>query len=248
MEWTGLTEDVTSPILDDSTGEKAVIGKLTVMNDEWSMKAIHAAAAAWDGGQGDWPQMSLRDRVLAIEKYLSVLAEKRDEIVEVLMWEICKNSADAAKEFDRTVDFAREVIHAVRAGKNEEFQEWTTIGGIRARVRRGPVGVCLMLAPYNYPLNEMYAMMVPALLLGNVVVLKLPAIGALAHILTIDALRQALPKGVISFLTGSGRATLPPVMQSGKVDALGFIGGSKGADALVAAHSRPHRLKVSRPL
>ena len=40
-----------------------------------------------------------------------------------------------------------------------------------ARVRRGPVGVVLFLAPFNYPLNEMYAMLIPALLMGNTVVM-----------------------------------------------------------------------------
>ena len=40
------------------------------------------------------------------------------------------------------------------------------------QVRRGPLGVVLFLAPFNYPLNEMYAMLIPALVLGNTCVLK----------------------------------------------------------------------------
>lgn len=46
------------------------------------------------------------------------------------------------------------------------------------------MGVMLGLAPFNYPLNEMYAMLMPALLMGNTAVLKLPAIGGLVHLLT----------------------------------------------------------------
>ena len=56
--------------------------------------------------------------------------------------------------------------------------------GTTVRVRRGPIGVMLALAPFNYPLNEMYAMLIPALLMGNTAVLKLPAIGGLAHVLS----------------------------------------------------------------
>jgi len=179
---------------------------------------------------------------------LESIRERRAEIVDVLMWEIAKTASDAAKEFDRTVEFAQQVIAAIRAGEYVSdagsAQEFADVGGVRATVRRGPVGVALFLAPYNYPLNELYAMCVPALLMGNCVVLKLPAIGALAHILTVDALLKHFPKGVINFVTGSGRATLPGIMGTGKVDALGFIGGSNGADALVKAHPHPHRLKV----
>merc|ERR1712091_81002 len=80
--------------------------------------------------------------------------------------------------------------------------------------------------------------------MGNPVILKLPAIGALAHVLTVDALQKCLPKGVVNFVSGSGRETLPSVMEGGLVDCLGFIGGSKGADALIKQHPRPHRLKV----
>ena len=45
-------------------------------------------------------------------------------------------------------------------------------------------------------------------------------------------------------LTGSGRATMGPIMESGLVDVLGFIGGTRGADALIKAHPTPHSLKV----
>lgn len=96
----------------------------------------------------------------------------------------------------------------------------------------------------NYPLNEMYAILMPALLMGNTVVMKLPAIGGLVHILTAPAFAKYLPPGVVNFVSGAGRATMGPIMETGLVDVLGFIGGVKGADALIKAHPSPHRLKV----
>jgi glyceraldehyde-3-phosphate dehydrogenase (NADP+) len=47
--------------------------------------------------------MSPKQRIEHVEQYLAGLRAKRDEIVNLLMWEICKNSADAAKEVDRTI-------------------------------------------------------------------------------------------------------------------------------------------------
>ena len=54
-----------------------------------------AAKAAWDEGQGTWPQMSVQARIEAMEKYVAAVKERREEIINVLMWEICKNTADA---------------------------------------------------------------------------------------------------------------------------------------------------------
>ena len=148
------------------------------------------------------------------------------------MWEIAKNAGDAAKEFDRTMEFVDAVIAELRKDPTvgQGFSQWEVVSGVGVRVRRGPIGVMLALAPFNYPLNEMYAMLIPSLLMGNVAVLKLPAIGGLVHVLTAPAFQKILPKGVINFVSGSGRATMGPIMESGLVDVLGFIGGTKGAD------------------
>jgi glyceraldehyde-3-phosphate dehydrogenase (NADP+) len=55
--------------------------------------------------------------------------------------------------------------------------------------------------------------------------LQVPATGGLAHYLTADAFAQALPPGVINFVSGSGRDTMPPLMRTGDIDILAFIGG-----------------------
>eukprot|EP00746_Dinoflagellata_sp_MGD_P146439 gnl/MRDRNA2_/MRDRNA2_78909_c0_seq1.p1 gnl/MRDRNA2_/MRDRNA2_78909_c0~~gnl/MRDRNA2_/MRDRNA2_78909_c0_seq1.p1 ORF type:complete len:565 (-),score=150.98 gnl/MRDRNA2_/MRDRNA2_78909_c0_seq1:633-2327(-) len=245
LPFSGETTDVTSPIIDNSTGERTVIGKVAAFAEADALQAVEAAAKAWDKGQGHWPQLPLSDRIAVIKKYMECLAPSRGSIVNALMWEICKNTADASQEFDRTMKFIDAVIAQLESSDStENFGKWTTVSGVRGRVRRGPIGVTMMLAPFNYPLNEMYAMMIPALLMGNVIVLKLPAVGGLAHILTVNALKEALPPGVVNFVTGAGRKTMGPIMASGLVDCMGFIGGAKATDALIKQHPQPHRLKV----
>lgn len=243
-KWTGAVIEVRTPIIDESTGEQAIIGKLPALTETDALEALEAAKTAWDEGQGTWPQMTQAARISAVETFVDLLQECRDRIIDVLMWEICKNSADAAKEFDRTMEYIKSSIATLKQSLDEGLGTWTTVSGTRAKVRRGPVGVSLLLAPFNYPLNEMYAMLIPSLLMGNVIVMKIPNIGGLAHVLTAEAFAAALPPGVVNFLTGSGRTTCTPVMKSGSVDMLGFIGGSKAADALIGAHPFAHRLKV----
>jgi glyceraldehyde-3-phosphate dehydrogenase (NADP+) len=183
LPFSGEVADVTSPILDASAGVRAVIGKVAQFGTEDAVAAVKAAAAAWDRGQGAWPQMSLEQRIVAIEALVANLSKIRSQLVEVLMWEICKSTGDAAKEFDRTMDFIKLVIDQLKKDPTLSggFADWTAVSGVTAKVRRGPIGVMLALAPFNYPLNEMYAMLIPALLMGNVAVLKLPAVGGYAH-------------------------------------------------------------------
>ena len=60
----------------------------------------------------------------------------------------------------------------------------------------------------------------------------------------VEAFAKTLPPGAINFVSGGGRATMPPLMATGDVDGLAFIGGSSAADDLIAKHPHPHRLKV----
>jgi acyl-CoA reductase-like NAD-dependent aldehyde dehydrogenase len=60
----------------------------------------------------------------------------------------------------------------------------------------------------------------------------------------VDAFSKTFPPGTIHFISGSGRTTMPPLMRSGFIDGLGFIGGSKAADELIRQHPEPHRLKL----
>lgn len=207
------------------------------------MAVLEAAKEAWNGGAGVWPQMSLGERIQAVEDFIVELMSSRDAIIQVLMWEIGKNKLDATAEFDRTIQFIQTMIAEIH--QDPEFNsDWETIGATRAFVRRTAIGIIMCLGPYNYPLNETWAMAFAALLAGNVLVLKIPTVGGLCHLLTMDAFSKALPPGTIHFISGSGRATMPPLMKSGLIDGLGFIGGSKAADDLVRQHPHPHRLKL----
>ena len=217
------------------------IGELPQMTEAEAVKTLEGAVEAWNGGMGAWPQMSSEDRLQAIERVVSKLLSKRTEMVNALMYEIGKNYKDAESEVDRTVKFIRESIEELRKGYHVQR---TTIGSTLAYIKRAAIGVILALGPANYPLNETYAMIIPALLTGNVVVVKIPAVGGLVHLLTLEAFASELPPNTISFVSGGGRKTCPPMMKTGKVDGLAFIGGSKAADDLITSHPEPHRLKV----
>ncbi|KAG7352345.1 NADP-dependent glyceraldehyde-3-phosphate dehydrogenase [Nitzschia inconspicua] len=232
---------------------RPLIGQMPQMSSSQTLAVLRDAEAAWNGGSGVWPQMSLRKRLEAIENLLRNLeTNHREQMVQVLMWEIGKNRKDAESEFDRTIAFGREVMDVVRGvdsdsssvAGNEFGGSWQHIGSTMAFVRRAAVGIVLCLGPMNYPLNETYATLIPALLMGNVVLMKIPTVGGLVHLLTMEAFQKALPPGAMNFVSGRGRDTMPTLMGTGKIDALAFIGGSSAADDLIRQHPHPHRLKV----
>jgi glyceraldehyde-3-phosphate dehydrogenase (NADP+) len=152
ISFEGHCVDVTSPIIDQATGNRTIIGRLAQMTAEDASKAASAARAAWNNGRGEWPQMSLEGRINAINNLVGALKTRRSEIVNTLMWEICKNSADAAAEFDRTALFIESTIAALRE-ENAKHGGYRTVSGITAKVRRAAIGVMLALGPFNYPVS-----------------------------------------------------------------------------------------------
>ena len=88
----------------------AVIGVMGQLSENQAREALESAKRAWNGGSGTWTQMSLNSRIKAVEKFMVEITKKREEMVQILMWEIGKNRPDAESEFDRTVSFVKEVI------------------------------------------------------------------------------------------------------------------------------------------
>ena len=111
----GTVEPVTSPIVDEASHQRTVIGSMAQMTAEDALEVLEEARAAWDGGQGQWPQMSAQQRIAALQSALAAVRARRDEIVQALVWEICKSLEDAAAEFDRTMAFVDATIAAFRA-------------------------------------------------------------------------------------------------------------------------------------
>lgn len=239
VAWKGPCSDVFSPVF-AADGGRIVIGRQAVFTPEASLAAVEAATNSWAKGRGEWACRTLEQRVAAVELLVQRLKERRTQILEVLQWEICKNDADAAKEFDRTMEFIQLLIEHLRQAESTGV---VCDGGIHAIIRRSPIGVMMNLGPMNYPFNETYATLIPALLCGNSVVMKIPNIGGLAHVLTMEAYSECFPRGVVNFVAGRGRDTMPPIMKTGKIDLFAFIGSSKAADSLIRQHPQPHRLR-----
>jgi glyceraldehyde-3-phosphate dehydrogenase (NADP+) len=244
LEWKGPLEEVSSPICINTNGkvERLIIGRVPSMDEAAAMAGLQAAVRAWDNGRGLWPTMSVQGRIAAVEKFVVRMQQVRDEVVKLLMWEIGKSWEDSYKEFDRTVEYIVKTIDALKE-VDRNNSRFSLDAGVIAQVRRSPLGVCLSMGPFNYPLNETYTTLIPALIMGNTLVVKPPKFGMLLHQPLLEAFAECFPAGAVNFIYGDGAKIIGPVMKSGLVDVLAFIGSSRVADILKHQHPRPHRLR-----
>jgi glyceraldehyde-3-phosphate dehydrogenase (NADP+) len=245
ITWQGEQKDVFSPvqIVTDGVVTPYRLGSYPMLSAEAALQALEAAADAYDLGRGEWPTMSVQKRIEHMLNFVKRMKEKRTEVVNWLMWEIGKTLADAQKEFDRTVDYIIDTIEALK-NLDRESSRLRKEGGIYAQVRRGPMGVVLCMGPYNYPLNETFTTLIPALIMGNCVVFKPAKFGVLLIHPLLEAFKECFPKGVINVVYGSGQETVGAIMKTGKVDVLAFIGSSQSANAIKKMHPKPNRLRA----
>lgn len=245
LTWQGNLSPVLSPVFirKGEQWEQRTIGYTPLLNSDEALRALDAAVKAYDLGHGKWPTMSVTDRIAHIEKFLVKMKQQRDEVVKLLMWEIGKLLKDSEKEFDRTYDYIVDTIKSLK-DLDRNSAKLVEEQGFMAQIRRVPLGVALCMGPFNYPLNETFSTLIPALIMGNTVVFKPAKYGVLLIRPLLEAFRDSFPPGVINIIYGRGRETVGALMETGRVDVFAFIGTNKGANDLKRLHPKPHRLKA----
>lgn len=244
-QWSGKTQDVWSPIYvrTENGLEQKRIGSYPITDATDAMEVLYAGVKAYSNGRGEWPSMSVSQRIECVEKFTQKMIQKRDEVVKLLMWEIGKSLTDSQKEFDRTVQYIYDTIGALK-DIDRTSSTFIIEEGIIGQIRRSPLGVVLCMGPFNYPLNETFTTLIPALIMGNTVLFKPPKHGTLLHYPLLEAFRDSFPAGVINTLYGRGNSIIPQLMESGKIDVLTLIGSSKVADKLKKMHPKVNRLRA----
>jgi len=243
--WNGEVHTVLSPVCIQTPDglKRKVIGSYPLCDEKEAAEALAAAVAAYNNGRGEWPTMSVADRITCVEKFTHKMISKKHEVVKLLMWEIGKSHADSVKEFDRTVEYIYATIDALK-DLDRQSSKFSIEQGIVAQIRRSPLGVVLCMGPFNYPLNETFTTLIPALIMGNTLLFKPPKHGTLLHYPLLTAFRDCFPKGVVNTIYGRGNKIIPGLMKSGDINVLTLIGSSKVANELKKLHPKVNRLRA----
>ena len=244
ITWEGHTQDIFSPIFikENNVLVRKRLGSYPLLGEKESLEALASSQKAYNLGRGEWPTMPVKKRIDCMLHFTKKMKEQKSIIVNYLMWEIGKSLKDSEKEFDRTVEYIFDTIEALK-NLDRDSSKIEKKNDIYAQIRRGPLGVTLCMGPYNYPLNETFALLIPALIMGNVVIFKPAKHGILLIHPLLNAFKDCFPKGVVNVIYGHGKDTAMKLMEHGGLDVFSFIGSSKIANVLKKAHPKPNRLR-----
>jgi glyceraldehyde-3-phosphate dehydrogenase (NADP+) len=219
-----------------------LLGETPNVSQEVFARAVDAAQGAWAKGRGLWATARMEDRIQAVANFRERVLPLRERVANHLMWEIAKPWPDALAEFDRTMVYIAETVEAAKK-LDRDSSSLHFASEIVAQIRRAPLGVTLCIGPFNYPLNETFTTLVPALIMGNPVVVKTPRHGQLFWELFLEPFRDNFPPGVVNIVNGLGREIIGPSVEAGKVDVLALIGSSVTANKIKQSHPRPNSFR-----
>ena len=229
-EWksseSGETIAIVSPYL------KTSIGSVQALTQDEVNQCIQSAKAA----QPDWSLMSIYDRAHYLHAWADELLKMKEELATIMMKEVGKAYQDAIKEVERTADLihytVEEAIHLSGESLNGEHFP----GGSRSKlavIERVPLGVVLVISPFNYPVNLAAAKLAPALITGNTVIFKPATQGSISGTKMIEALAKTnLPAGVLNLVTGKGSVIGDYLIEHDDIALVTFTGGTSTGERI----------------
>ncbi|WP_308119233.1 aldehyde dehydrogenase family protein [Streptomyces sp. JJ38] len=212
----GATREVINPY------DQSVVRTVDEGGPADARAAVAAARAAFDGGE--WPSWAPRERAALLRRMAEYLQRDKAEIARLETLDTGKTLVESGIDVD---DVTR--VFEYYAGQAEADAGRVVDAGdprVRSRVVYEPVGVCALIAPWNYPLLQASWKVAPALAAGNTMVVKPSEITPLSTIKMVELLAEAgAPRGVVNLVLGDGAATGAPLVESPEVDLVSFTGG-----------------------
>ena len=223
-EWVDPVDPKSLDVINPATEE--VIGKIAMGNSQDVDKAVSAAKEAFES----FSETTKEERLALMGKILEVYQSRYDEIAETISSEMgaplwLSKAAQAATGAGHFGTFM-EVL------KNYNFDEdkGTT------RLRKEPVGVCGLITPWNWPINQIACKVAPALAAGCTMVLKPSEVSPLNAVIFTEVLHEAgVPAGVFNLVNGDGLSVGEAMSSHPDIDMMSFTGSTRAGVAVAKA-------------
>jgi 1-pyrroline dehydrogenase len=197
-EWANSSDGQTRDVVNPATGE--VIASVQEGSAEDANRAVAAAKAAF---YGDWYDSTPKDRQLGLLKLADAIEANAEEFVRLESLNVGKPVAvTMSEEIPPIVDNLRFFGGAARTLEGRSAGEY--MAGFTSYIRREPIGVAGLIAPWNYPLMMSIWKIGPALATGNTVVLKPSELTPLTALKMAELAADIFPPGVFNVITGDG--------------------------------------------
>ena len=227
-EWVASANGECSPVLNPS--DATVVTEVDVATDGQVQAAIAAARQAFDGT--DWPRVPTHERAAILDAVAGLIDRDLEEMARLetlntgkAMRESRWDMTDVARVFRYYADLAdKEAGRLVDSGNPDAI----------SRIVHEPIGVCGLIAPWNYPLLQLSWKIAPALAAGNTAVMKPAQLTPLTAIHLTRLLEEAgVPPGVVNLVLGPGERVGQALADSPDVDMVSLTGGLDAARALL---------------
>jgi succinate-semialdehyde dehydrogenase / glutarate-semialdehyde dehydrogenase len=226
--WRAAAGGATLDVVDPSTG--AVLCAVADAAPADGVAALDAAVAA----QAAWGRSAPRERSEILRRAYEALMDRREELAVVMTLEMGKPLAEARGEIAYAAEFLR--WFAEEAVRIDGGYAVSPDGAARFLVMRQPVGPCLLITPWNFPMAMGTRKIGPAIAAGCTMVVKPAAQTPLSMLALTDVLREAgLPAGVLNTVTTSDAgALMEPLIRDGRARKLSFTGSTAVGRRLLA--------------
>ncbi|MTE20101.1 aldehyde dehydrogenase family protein [Streptomyces sp. TRM43335] len=218
--WTSASDGATREIINPY--DQSVVRTVAEGGRTDAQAAVSAAREAFDGGE--WPSWRARQRSELLHRVAEFLQRDRAEIARLETLDTGKTLTESGIDVDDVTEVFRYYANLAEADSGRLVDAGDP--RVRSRVVYEPVGVCAMIAPWNYPLLQVSWKVAPALAAGNTMVIKPSEITPLTTIKMVELLQEAgAPAGVVNLVLGSGGTVGAALVESPQVDLVSFTGG-----------------------
>ncbi len=207
------TVDAVNPATEEVCAVVAVCG-----HDD-ADRAVQAARAAFD----DYAATTLEHRIALVEKLITIFERRYDEMVKAI-------STEMGAPYDLSYDAQAESGpgHLRATVKAVREMAWDYDVGTDGIVTHEPIGVCVLITPWNWPINQIVCKVGPALITGCTMVLKPSEMAPLSAQLFAEMVEEAgFPKGVFNMIHGTGASVGDTLTSHPEVDMISFTGSTR---------------------
>lgn len=229
-QWAASASGTCSQVINPS--DASVVTEVDVATDAQVQAAIAAARRAFD--VTDWPRRPAAERAALLDRVAALIDRDLEEMARLetlntgkAMRESRWDMADVARVFRYYARLADvDTARIVESGNPDAV----------SRIVYEPVGVCGLIAPWNYPLLQLSWKIAPALAAGNTAVMKPAQVTPLTAIHLTRLLEEAgVPPGVVNLVLGPGGRVGQALAESPDVDLISLTGGLEAGRALLHA-------------
>ena len=235
-QWVDPVEPRTMDVVNPATEE--VYGRISIGSAADVDKAVAAAKRAFE----TFSQTSREERIELIQAILDEFKKRYNDVAEAIMdemgapWELAKGAQAGSG--------SQHIKAALRSLQNMEFEE--DFG--RTTVVREPIGVCGLITPWNWPMNQIAVKVAPAIAAGCTMVLKPSEIAPFDAIVFAEILDAAgVPAGVFNLVNGDGPGVGTALSGHPDIAMVSFTGSTR-AGVLVAQNAAPTVKRVAQEL